>query len=134
MELEASRSRTCKGSLMATVRFVFTLDYVAEMLEEDVDLLQAIIYNDDNLTCGNILTVVTDDDQTTSALTDDGINELRQMLADAHQSAEKWQEFLECFVDDQQVVERVKTYSPRNNRAVTLEARHRIHIKPSMLA
>ncbi len=98
---------------MATVRFVFTLDYVAEMLEEDVDLLQAIIYNDDNLTYGNIITVVTGDDQTTSALTDDGIDELRQLLADARKSAAKWQEFLECFVDDQEVVERVKTYSPR---------------------
>ncbi|OIS93920.1 hypothetical protein [Brucella cytisi] len=94
---------------MATVRFVFTLDYVAEMLEEDVDLLQAIIYNDDNLTYGNIITVVTGDDQTTSALTDDGIDELRQLLADARKSAAKWQEFLECFVDDEEIVARVKT-------------------------
>lgn len=98
---------------MATVTFVYTTDYVAEMLEEDVDLLQAIIYNDDNLTYGNIVTVVTGEDQTTSALTDDGIDELRQMLTDARKSAAKWQEFLECFVDDQEVVERVKTYSPR---------------------
>ena len=98
---------------MATVRFVFTLEYVAEMLEEDVDLLQAIIYNDDNLTYGNIITVVTGDDQTTSALTDDGIDELRQLLADARKSAAKWQEFLECFVDDEEIVARVKTYSPR---------------------
>lgn len=86
---------------MTTVRFVYTLDYVAEMLEEDVDLLQAIIYNDDNLTYGNIISVVTGDDQSTSALTDDGIDELRQMLADARKSVEKWQEFLECFVDDE---------------------------------
>ena len=98
---------------MVTVRFVYTLDYVAEMLEEDVDLLQAIIYNDDNLTYGNIISVVTGYDQTTSALTDDGIDELRQMLADARQSAAKWQEFLECFVDDEEIVARVKTYSPR---------------------
>lgn len=42
---------------MATVRFVFTLDYVAEMLNEDADLLYAIIRNDDNLTYGNIVTV-----------------------------------------------------------------------------
>jgi hypothetical protein len=47
------------------------------------------------------------------ALTDDGIDELRQMLADARRSAEKWQEFLECFVDDEEIVARVKTYSPR---------------------
>lgn len=98
---------------MATVTCVYNTDYVAEMLNEDADLLYAIIRNDDNLTYGNIVTVVTGDDQTTSALTDDGIDELRQMLADARQSAEKWQEFLECYVDDQKVVERVKTYSPR---------------------
>lgn len=94
-------------------RFFFTLDYVAEMLEEDVNLLQAVIYNDNNLTYGNIITVVIGKDQTTSALTDDDIDELRQMLANAHKSAQKWQEFLECFVDDKEVVERVKTYSPR---------------------
>ena len=98
---------------MATVTFVYTTDYVAEMLNEDADLLYAIIRNDDNLTYGNIVTVVTGEDQTTSALTDDGIDELRQMLVDARQSAEKWQEFLECFVDDEEVVARVKTYSPR---------------------
>ena len=98
---------------MATVRFVFTLDYVAEMLNEDADLLYVIIRNDDNLSDGNIITVVTGEDQTTSALTDDGIDELRQMLADARQSAAKWQEFLECFVDDEEIVAHVKTYSPR---------------------
>jgi hypothetical protein len=36
----------------------------------------------------------------------DGIDELRQMLADARKSAAKWQEFLECFVDDEEVVAR----------------------------
>lgn len=35
---------------MATVRFVFTIDYVAEILNEEADLLRAIIRNDDNLT------------------------------------------------------------------------------------
>lgn len=53
---------------MATVRVVFTIDYAAEMLEEEPDLLHAIISNDDNLTYGNIITVVTGEDQTTSAL------------------------------------------------------------------
>ena len=98
---------------MATVTFVYTTDYVAEMLNEDADLLYVIIRNDDNLSDGNIITVVTGEDQTTSALTDDGIDELRQMLADARQSAAKWQEFLECFVDDEEIVAHVKTYSPR---------------------
>lgn len=87
---------------MATVRFVFTIDYVAEILDEDVDLLREIISNDDNLTYGNIISVVTGDDESTSALTDDGVDELRQMLSDARRSAETWQEFLDCFVLDEE--------------------------------
>lgn len=98
---------------MAAVRFVFTIDYVAEILDEDVDFLREIISNDDNLTYGNIISVVTGDDESTPALTDDGIDELRQMLSDARKSAKKWQEFLDCFVLDEEIVTRVKTYSPR---------------------
>ena len=98
---------------MATVRFVFTIDYVAEILDEDVDLLREIISNDDNLTYGNIISVVTGDDESTPVVTDDGIDELRQMLSDARRSAETWQEFLDCFVLDEEIAARVKTYSPR---------------------
>lgn len=79
---------------MATVRFAFTIDYVAEIIDEDVDLLREIISNDDNLTYGNIISVVTGDDESTPTLTDDGIDELRQIL-------------------DEQIAARVKTYSPR---------------------
>jgi len=114
MELEAdSGNHLRRGRLMATVSFVFTIDYVAEILDEDVDLLREIISNDDNLTYGNIISVVTGDDESTPALTDDGIDELRQMLTEARRSAEKWQEFLDCFVLDEEIAARVKTYSPR---------------------
>ena len=105
MELEADDGNYLRrGRLMATVRFVFTIDYVAEILEEDVDLLREIISNDDNLTYGNIISVVTADDESTPALTDDGIDELRQMLTEARRSPEKWQEFLDCFVLDEEIV------------------------------
>lgn len=114
MELEADDGNYLRrGRLMVTVSFVFTIDYVAEMLNEDVDLLREIISNDDNLTYGNIISVVTGDDESTPALTDDGIDELRQMLSDARRSAQTWQEFLDCFVDDEEIAARVKTYSPR---------------------
>ncbi|MDQ0562973.1 hypothetical protein QO004_004782 [Rhizobium mesoamericanum] len=86
---------------------------MAEILDEDVDLLREIINNDDNLTYGNIISVMTGDDESTPALTDHGIDELRQMLADARRSAKKWQEFLDCFVLDEDIVARVKAYSPR---------------------
>lgn len=57
------------------------------MLNEDVDLLREIISNDDNLIYGNIISVVTGDDESAPALADDGIDELRQMLSDARRSA-----------------------------------------------
>jgi len=40
---------------MATVTHVCTLDYVAKMLGEDPELLEAIVYNDDNLSYGAII-------------------------------------------------------------------------------
>jgi hypothetical protein len=98
---------------MATVTHVFTIDYVAELLEEDVELLRAIIRNDDNLTYGSIISVVTGDDETITALTDDGVDELRQMLSDAHRSPETWNNFLKDFVDDEELIARVKAKSPR---------------------
>lgn len=38
------------GRLMAAVTHVCTIEYVAKMLSEDAEFLEAIIYNDDNLT------------------------------------------------------------------------------------
>ena len=53
------------------------------MLGEDPELLEAIVYNDDNLSYGAIISVYTGPDETITALTDDGIDELKNMLSDA---------------------------------------------------
>ncbi|AGA07318.1 MULTISPECIES: hypothetical protein [Sinorhizobium] len=98
---------------MATITHVFTINHVAEMLGEDRELLEAIVSNSDNLTYGSIISVVHGDDETITALTDDGMDELRQMLADARRSPEAWNDFLDCFVDDEEVIARVKAKSPR---------------------
>jgi hypothetical protein len=58
---------------MAAVTSVSTLDYVATMLSEDVELLDAIVSNDDNLTYGAIISVYTGPDEAITALTDHGI-------------------------------------------------------------
>jgi hypothetical protein len=49
---------------MATIIHVCTLDYVAKMLGEDPELLEAIVYNDDNLSYGSIICVYTGPDDT----------------------------------------------------------------------
>lgn len=98
---------------MAAVTHVCTIDYVAKMLSEDVELLEAIISNDDNLTYGNIVSVYAGAHETVTALTDDGIAELKDMIRDARITTETWHEFLEGFVDDAELVARIKAKSPR---------------------
>jgi len=98
---------------MATVTHVCTLDHVATMLGEAPELLEAIVYNDDNLSYGAIISVYTGPDETITALTDDGIDELKDMLRDARVSTETWHAFLDDFVNDEDLVARIKAQSPR---------------------
>ena len=93
---------------MTSVRHVFMLDYVADMLGEHPDLIDAIVSNDDNLTYGSIISVSFAPDDSRTALTDDGIDELRDMIATARQSPDEWDQFLEDFVDDPDVIKAVK--------------------------
>lgn len=93
---------------MATVRHVFMLDYVADMLGEHPDLIDAIVSNDDNLTYGSIVSVSFAPDDSRTALTGDGIDELRDMITAARQSPDEWDQFLEDFVDDPDVIKTVK--------------------------
>ena len=98
---------------MATVTHVCTLYDVARMLGDDPELLEAIVYNDDNLTYGAIISVYTGPDETITALTDDGIEEPTDMLRAARITTETWHAFLADFVDDPDLVARVKAQPPR---------------------
>lgn len=94
--------------MMATVTHATTIDHVAKMLGEDQELLEAIVYNDDNMTYGNIVSVYIGNDEAITALTDDGIEELQDMLAAARRSTKDWHDFLKAFVSDPNVIDRVK--------------------------
>jgi len=98
---------------MTTVTNLCTLEYVAEMLGEDLEMLEAIIWNDDNLSYGAIVSVHTGADESITTLTDDGIEELKDMLSDARISQNTWHAFLEDFVDDPEIIARVKDKWPR---------------------
>ena len=98
---------------MATITHVCTLDYVAQRLGEDPELLEAIVYNDDNLSYGAIISVYIGPDDTITALTDDGIDELKDMLREARITPETWHDFLDDFVDDAELLVRIKTQSQR---------------------
>lgn len=98
---------------MAAVIHVCTIDCVAKMLGEDVELLEAIISNDDNLTYGNIINVYVSPDESISALTDDGIEELTDMIKTARINTKTWHTFLDDFVDGADLVSRIKAQSLR---------------------
>jgi hypothetical protein len=98
---------------MATVTHVFSINYVAKLLDEDSELLQAIVSNDDNLSYGSIISVYDGTDEAITSLTRDGIEELEQMLAHARRTTDEWNDFLEAFVDNEELIARVKAKSPR---------------------
>ena len=93
---------------MAATTYVCSIAHVATRLGEDPELLEVIVSNDDNLTYGNIVNVHVGYDDYITALTDHGIDELRDMLASARVSVEEWHCFLEDCVAEPDIIARVK--------------------------
>ena len=98
---------------MGAVSQVYTLEYVAILLGEDPEMLDAIVSNEDNLTYGTIIKVYTGPDGIITALTDYGVQELRDMIAAARSSPTQWDQFLDDFVNDPGIIARVKAQTPR---------------------
>lgn len=98
---------------MAAVTSLLTLDYVAKILDENVELLEAIVSNDDNLTYGAIVSVYTGPDEAITALTDHGVEELTDMLSQARLTTKAWHQFLDDFVNDPELAARFKADKPR---------------------
>ncbi|MER9216261.1 hypothetical protein NKI54_30265 [Mesorhizobium sp. M0663] len=82
------------------------------MFGEDRELSVAIVYNDDVLSYGSIISVYDGTDEAITALTDDGVDGLRQMLV-ARRSTNDWNDFLEDVVSDPDIIARIKAKSPR---------------------
>lgn len=85
----------------------------AKLMGEDLELLEAIAWNDDNLTYGTIISVYTGSEEAITALTGDGIDELQDMLKDARRSYTTWSDFLDAFVNDPEIADRFKAQTPR---------------------
>jgi hypothetical protein len=113
VELGTTQRLARQGRLMAAVTQVYALDHVAKMLAEDLEMLEAIVSNDDNLSYGNIISVHTGTDQAVTVLTHHSIEELRDMLRDARRTPQDWDDFLEYFVAEPDLIARVKGKGPR---------------------
>jgi hypothetical protein len=80
---------------------------------ENLELIEAIVRNDDNMTCGSIISVYTGPDESIAALINVGIEALTGMLADARPSSKKWSSFLNAFVADPDTIAGVNEKRPR---------------------
>lgn len=108
MELDARNPLKQPSGVMAAVTSVCSIGHAAARLGEDPELLEAIVRNDDNLTYGNIVSVQIGNEEYIIALTEDGIDELRNMLANARVSIKEWRSFLDDFVDEPDIIARLK--------------------------
>lgn len=97
---------------MAAVQHVLTLDYVASILGEHPELIDAIAANDDNLSYGSIITISAGPDDFKTAITPDAVDELRDLLADLRSSPDIWDDFLQANFDDPDTIENVKRHKP----------------------
>ena len=76
-----------------------------------MELLEAIVSNDDNLSYGAIISVYTAPDKAITALTEPGVLELADMLREARRSTKAWHEFLDDFVDEPELAARFKSHT-----------------------
>ncbi|MCY6380247.1 hypothetical protein [Hoeflea prorocentri] len=69
--------------MIARTTYICSIAHVASLLGEELRIVEVIISNDDNPTYGNIVSLQTGPETYITALIDEGIEELREMLTAA---------------------------------------------------
>jgi hypothetical protein len=92
---------------MARSRIIYTLKEVAGMIGENLELIEEVTANSDNISEGQLLYVRDGSEDGTTGLTENGVDELQNLLADIR----TWDGGICQFLIDEQcdpdVVERV---------------------------
>jgi len=94
---------------MARSRIIYTLKEVASMVGENLELIEEVTANSDNIAEGELVYVRDGSEDGTKGLTEDGIDDLRSLLADIR----TWDGGIRQFLVDEQcdleMIERVMT-------------------------
>ena len=67
---------------MARSRVIYTLKEVASMIGENLELIEEVTANSDNIAEGELVYVRDGSEDGTKGLTDNGVDDLRDLLAD----------------------------------------------------
>jgi len=87
--------------------YICTIDYVAKRTGENLELLEEIAANPDNIEYGEMINVVTGPDEAIIALTDRGVKNLQEFIADVRTSQGGMRQFLIKQNCDPEMIKRI---------------------------
>lgn len=114
MELVLRRKCLTESCLMARPTHVYTIEYVATLIGENLELLQEIASNSDNIDYGEMIHVGDGTDEGITTFTDRGIESLGEFLADVRTWEGGIRQFLEDCECDPEMIERVMADEPKS--------------------
>ena len=82
--MEMGGERSAEDWLMARSRFIYTLKEVALRISESLELIEEVTANSDNIAKGELVYVHDGSEDGTKGLTENGIDDLKSLLADLH--------------------------------------------------
>ena len=99
---------------MARPTHVYTIEYVATLIGENLELLQEVASNSDNIDYGEMIHVYDGTDEGITTFTDGGIESLQEFLADVRSCDGGVRQFLLDSQFDPKTIERVIAHEPRS--------------------
>jgi hypothetical protein len=113
VELVCRWQRPAEWSLMARPTHVYTIDYVATLIGENIELIRQIASNSDNIDYGEVIHAHDGSEEGITTFTDRGIESLQEFLADIR----TWDGGVRQFLVDEQCdperIERIMADEPK---------------------
>ncbi len=98
---------------MARVTHVHSIDHVAKMTDESLELIEVISWNSDNIDYGEMIQVLNGTDKSLTTFTNRGVECLQEFLADVR----TWDGGIRKFLLDEQcapdVIKRIMAYEKK---------------------
>ena len=98
---------------MARPTYVFSIDHVAKMIDESLELIEIVSSNSDNIDYGEMIQVYNGTDITLTTFTDRGVESLQELLADIRTWNGGIRKFLIDEKVDPDVIERIMAYEKK---------------------
>lgn len=99
---------------MARPTHVYTIEYVATLIGENLELLEEVASNSDNIDYGEMIHVYDGTDEGSTTFTDRGIESLQEFLADVRSWKGGVRQFLLDEQCDPEKIERIMADEPKS--------------------